>query len=217
MSKRNDSLFTPERAARRKQPRQPRAEQTVSRIKHAMLELIAEEGYAAVSTNRVAKRARVNISSLYQYFPNRESIALAMYEDASSRQAQVVHDVMMATMAQPLESGIRRLLEVLVDFLDQEQMALMRLVDEIPELRQSAGAMSLENLAYHTSRVYLQQHLGMLDEGTMRRKLFFVQHMGMGLIRRYVLDKPPGIARAHFIAELAETLVMYLRKPAPAL
>lgn len=209
-------LFDREVPAHRKLPRQQRAEQTVQRIKQAMLDLIATEGYAAVSTNRIAKRARVNISSLYQYFPNRQAIALAMYEDTSSQLAQLVHEHMLANMTLPLEKSIRNMVERLVDFMDKEQMALLRLVDEVPELRDTARAMSLETLAYHTSRVYLEQHLGKLDEPLMICKMFFVQHLGMGLIRQFVLTKPAGLGKAVFLDEISELIVMYLRKPPPA-
>lgn len=205
-------LFESEAPVVRRKPQQSRSEQTIERIERAMLDLVAELGYGAVSTNRIAQRARVNISSLYQYFPNRQAIALALYQRASARQAQLVHDVMMDSMALPLELSIKRLLEALVDFLDHEQMALMRLVDEVPELRQSARAMTLENLAYRTSRVYLEQHLGKLDEATMQRKLFFVQHTSMGVIRRYVQEKPAGISKKIFVTELTDLIVSYLRK-----
>lgn len=215
MSKVPSKLFEREVSTGRKRPQQQRSEQTVQRIKQAMLDLIAQEGYAAASTNRIAQRARVNIASLYQYFPNRQAIALAMYEDAASELAQIVHQRLLTTVSMPLEKSIRDLIGYLVDFMDQEQMALLRLIEEVPELRDSARALSLENLAYHSSRVYLAQHLGPMSEEQMTCKLFFVQHFGMGLIRQFVLARPTGISKARFLAEITELVVSYLHKPAP--
>ena len=91
-------LFESEASPRRKRPQQARAQETVERIKQAMLDLIAEEGYAAASTNQIAKRAKVNIASLYQYFPNRQAIALALYEGSSAELAQRVHKSLLANM-----------------------------------------------------------------------------------------------------------------------
>jgi AcrR family transcriptional regulator len=207
-----ERLFDRDTAPRRKRPRQSRSQMTVDRIKRATLTLIAQEGYAAASTNRIAELAEVNISSLYQYFPNKQAIALALYEDTSSQLAEVVHRYLVENLAAPLEDGVASVVGVVVDFLDKEQATLLRLADEVPALRDSARAMSLENLAAHTSRMYLHQHLGKLKEADLGRKMFFVQNLSMGLIRRYVLERPAGISKARFVTELSDLLVGYLRR-----
>ncbi|MFD7708499.1 TetR/AcrR family transcriptional regulator [Streptomyces sp. NPDC059785] len=62
----------------RKQPRQARAELTRQRILTAAAHVFAEYGYAAGTTNRIAERARVSIGSLYQYYPNKDSILVEL-------------------------------------------------------------------------------------------------------------------------------------------
>ena len=47
----------------RRQPKQDRSEKTVERIKLAMRQIIEEQNYSAATTNEIAKRAGVNISS----------------------------------------------------------------------------------------------------------------------------------------------------------
>src|SRR5262249_48058682 len=42
--------------------------------------ILRVEGYDALSTNRVAKKAGVSIGSLYQYFPSKESLVVALGE-----------------------------------------------------------------------------------------------------------------------------------------
>lgn len=214
MSQPGEKLFEREDASTRRRPSQMRAEQTVERIKRATLELIAKEGYAAASTNRIAERANVNIASLYRYFPNRQSIALALYESASAGLARLTHDWLTANMSTPVETGMRKLVILIMDYVDREQVALLRLRDEVPELRERARPMSLETLAYHPSRLYLERQLGPIDKATMNRKMFFVQNMGMGLIRQFVLDRPPGLSKAQFAAELTNLIIVYLRSRA---
>lgn len=55
----------------RKAPRQTRARQTVDFILDAAAYILAERGLDGFTTNHIAERAGVNISSLYQYFPNK--------------------------------------------------------------------------------------------------------------------------------------------------
>ncbi|MFI7102153.1 TetR/AcrR family transcriptional regulator [Streptomyces sp. NPDC050161] len=62
----------------RKQPRQARAELTRQRILEAAAHVFADHGYAAGTTNRIAARAGVSIGSLYQYYPSKDALLLAL-------------------------------------------------------------------------------------------------------------------------------------------
>ena len=62
----------------RRKPRQVRAELTRERILTAAAHVFAEHGYAAGTTNRIAERARISIGSLYQYFPNKDTILASL-------------------------------------------------------------------------------------------------------------------------------------------
>ncbi|MGW7534341.1 TetR/AcrR family transcriptional regulator [Amycolatopsis sp. NPDC054798] len=62
----------------RKEPQQVRGELTRQRILAAAAQVFAELGYAAGTTNRIAERARVSIGSLYQYYPNKDAILVAL-------------------------------------------------------------------------------------------------------------------------------------------
>lgn len=62
----------------RKLPRQRRAQATFDAILAATARVLVAEGYEAATTNRVAEVAGVSIGTLYQYFPNKESLVLAV-------------------------------------------------------------------------------------------------------------------------------------------
>ena len=64
----------------RKTPQQERSRVTVEVILEAAGQLLVQQGYAAASTNAIARRAGVSIGSLYQYFPNKESIFLELMQ-----------------------------------------------------------------------------------------------------------------------------------------
>jgi AcrR family transcriptional regulator len=62
----------------RKLPQQARSEATVEAILQAAAQVFERHGYATGTTNRIAARAGVSIGSLYQYFPSKDAILLAL-------------------------------------------------------------------------------------------------------------------------------------------
>jgi AcrR family transcriptional regulator len=66
------------RLSPRKLPQQARSEATVEAILQAAAQVFERHGYAAGTTNRIAARAGVSIGSLYQYFPSKDAILLAL-------------------------------------------------------------------------------------------------------------------------------------------
>lgn len=74
----------------RRTPQQARSKERVDRILDAAAQLLAEEGYNAVKTNHIAKRAGVSIGSVYQFFPNRFAIFHALAERYRGRITEVL-------------------------------------------------------------------------------------------------------------------------------
>ncbi|MFP5487970.1 MAG: TetR/AcrR family transcriptional regulator [Acidimicrobiia bacterium] len=64
----------------RKTPRQERSRATVDRILDAAARIFDAVGYRATTTNDVAAAAGVSIGSLYQYFPNKDALLVALAE-----------------------------------------------------------------------------------------------------------------------------------------
>ena len=60
----------------RKKPLQARSTATVDAIVEATIRILRRHGWAACTTTRIATLAGVSVGSLYQYFPNRNAIAV---------------------------------------------------------------------------------------------------------------------------------------------
>lgn len=68
----------PKKINPRKQPSQDRSRVMTQRIIAATARVLSKAGAQGLTTNKVAKEAKISIGSLYQYFPNKESLIVAL-------------------------------------------------------------------------------------------------------------------------------------------
>lgn len=101
----------------RKQPRQRRSAETVDRILEAAARIFDERGYRATTTNHVAEAAGVSIGSLYQYFPNKDALLVALAEHHIDEVAAQFGDRLarLRTDVPDLPDTVRALLELTVE------------------------------------------------------------------------------------------------------
>lgn len=71
------SLPLPSAIMRRK-PTQERAQRTIETIFEATIQVCEQEGEAGLTTNRIAEKAGFSVGTLYQYFPTKDSLLLAL-------------------------------------------------------------------------------------------------------------------------------------------
>lgn len=64
----------------RKAPRQRRSAHTVEAILEAAAQVLEMDGLEGFNTNAVARRAGASIGTLYQYFPSKDALTLALLQ-----------------------------------------------------------------------------------------------------------------------------------------
>lgn len=118
----------------RKQPRQARSKATVEAIMQAAAQVFCEFGYAEGTTDRVAERAGVSIGSLYQYFPNKDSLLVALAEKHLEEGFGLIHEVLQLEMSNPhsLREMIYRFTDALLLLHSKEPQLHRVLFNEAP-------------------------------------------------------------------------------------
>ncbi|MGO3891443.1 MAG: TetR/AcrR family transcriptional regulator [Paenalcaligenes sp.] len=94
----------------RKSPRQARSKALVTAILDATAQVLVERGYAGSSTNLIASRAGVSIGSIYQYFPNKDSLIAALRE----RHATDLYDTLDAVLTRRNPQSLEEKLAAIV-------------------------------------------------------------------------------------------------------
>jgi len=101
----------------RKSPLQERSRRTVERILDAAARIFHEQGYAGATTNDIADEADVSVGSLYQYFPNKDALLVALTK-RHIEAATVGLTELLATLN--CDVGFDVIIRTVVDFLVEQ-------------------------------------------------------------------------------------------------
>jgi AcrR family transcriptional regulator len=97
--------------------------------------VFAEKSYSGATTNKIAARAGVSIGSLYQYFPNKDAILVALMEQHLSEVRTVVERSMieMQDVTVPIHQALSSLLRGLMDLHDANPNLTRALSEDVVE------------------------------------------------------------------------------------
>ncbi len=101
--------MTRARTRPRKSPSQPRSERTVEAIVEATARILETQGLSGFNTNAVADKAGVSVGSLYQYFPNKDALVVALSTRERALLGVALGEAARQAASLPLEGALRRL------------------------------------------------------------------------------------------------------------
>lgn len=125
----------------RKTPVQPRAIETCAWMLEAAAQILESQGIAAFNTNIVAERAGVSIGSLYQYFPGKDALLIALMRREKARMGE---DAAVALTAPDGRAALAHLVAAAVRHqLDRPELArLIDIEEERPGVQQEVESAS---------------------------------------------------------------------------
>jgi AcrR family transcriptional regulator len=199
------------RLAPRRSPKQGRSQATVDAILQAAAYILVRDGWEKMNTNRIAERAGVNIASLYQYFPSKESIAVELQRLHGER---VQERVLAALRVTDSPTDLRSVLHVLVQAAVEEhrvEPALHRaLTEELPRsARRSSGAREAMMAAVAEIQKPL---LRRVPNGDLAQ--FIARVATHAVIHEAAAERPELLDNPLLADELVAMLGLYLSRPA---
>ena len=114
--------------APRRVPSQLRGQRRVTALLHAAAAVIAEAGYDAATMAAIAAQAGASIGSLYQFFPNKESVTHALRLKYGEEARTLWASLEDKTSALSIDELAARLVNEMIVFLD-DRPALFSLLD----------------------------------------------------------------------------------------
>jgi AcrR family transcriptional regulator len=182
----------------------------MNRIIEAAGRVLAESGYDGASTNRIAAEAGISSGSLYQYFPNRDAIVVAVLERFSTELTARVDAQLTATMHLSWQQAGRMLLTAQFDVFTENTGSLRTIIDRLPQLGGTSQLNALHRRIGDLTRLYLIAHRDQFrPDLDIETAVWILVEVSSALAIRYVADQP-AIPREHLIDEIAGMLIGYL-------
>lgn len=174
----------------RRTPRQHRSVMTVDAILEAAAILFARDGFAKTSTTRIADLAGVSVGSLYEYFPNKDSLLAYLVKRHCDQMLKHVAQRLRATQ----EHQVIITLAIFIDAVHESyainiplQRVLIEHLGRISKPHHFARVSSeLINMLEERLRTSAQEMSGV----NVRQALYVVECIVESLIHRSILFEP---------------------------
>jgi AcrR family transcriptional regulator len=198
--------------APKKRPSQERAQATFDALVEACTWLLPRRGYAGTTTNHIARRAGVNIASLYEYFPGKDAIVAQVAERLVERVLGRL-ETGAAELARARErDAVRRWIELIHDTVAREKDLVAVFLNQVPYTNQ------LDPIRAIGARlVELSQNVQLRGGGSLRSdvsgaSLHLLINLVTSTIMQIVQDPPQDVSERALLDELTRRVEGWLRR-----
>jgi AcrR family transcriptional regulator len=192
----------------RKIPAQDRAKATVDAILQAAAYILVKDGWEGFTTNRVAERAGVNVASLYQYFPNKESIAVELQRRHIEKGRRASPDAVLRLQSQ---ASLHDALKILIDGAIAEHRVNPRLhkvfAEELPRASRHLNGNRSEELNAILADILKPYPIQVPD---LDIAFFLLRVTSHAAIHEAASDRPDLLANPLFAEELLTLVELYM-------
>lgn len=189
--------------------RQARGERRIAQLLQAAANVFCSSGYTAASTNAIAREASVSPGTLYQFFPNKEAIAVELGERLMHEMREAHGQAFTpANLALPLDQMLDAVLDPMIQFNCENPVffALMhgsdvpgRIAEEHDDLHASLLSRVEELLGHYLPDMPAAERSRTAD------MTFALFKAGLDLVLAH-----EGAERDAYIAELKHAMFRYL-------
>ncbi|MEJ8669405.1 TetR/AcrR family transcriptional regulator [Streptomyces sp. MS1.AVA.1] len=189
--------------------RQARGERRIAQLLDAAAAVFTSTGYTAASTNAIAREAGVSPGTLYQFFPNKEAIAIELGDRLMHEMRETYGEALAPVdPATPLDEAVGAAVDRFIAFNCEHPVffALMHGPD-IP------GRIAEEHDALHATLLSrIEDLLSSFLPDAVPADLTRTAHMCLGMYKvglELVLGHE-GVERDAYVQELKNALIRYL-------
>ena len=194
----------------RRMPRQARSKALVEAILEATARVLAERGYAGTNTNLVAERAGVSVGSVYQYFPNKDSLLTALHERHAAQISAAIDAVLAASRPRSLRGKIEAMVTALLAAHRVEPQLHQVLEKEFPFFDAPKDQSPADDSIHRRVRLLLEEHRDEIGPRNRDLATWGLLQTMESLVHAAVIDAPPQFSATAVERAIVEVLMGYL-------
>jgi AcrR family transcriptional regulator len=168
------------------------------------------KGYDAITTDAVAERAGVSVGSLYQYFPNKESLVAALIRN----HAEEIIDTVRAALSQHAGASMEVVLRALINAgIEAHRIdpALHKVIyEQVPREVYPVEARLVSRELQSLLETFLNGRAPDLPKQRIRMIAFMVETIVEALTHRAVVEAPDWLRSGRIEREASVVLSPYL-------
>ncbi len=198
----------------RKTPSQTRSRRTVDLILEASAQLLASGGEEALTTSRIADRAGFSIGTLYQYFPNRDSILDVLIERERENSDRRIRIALAEIDRSEIKDTIRAIVRILIEsFTSHGRMRKRFSVSMMRLAMARGGQVRLDLIAGNILEVWRNSGVR-VNSDLNESEAFVLTRAALGVLRAAVLEDSPLLKTAAFEDAMVRLVLGFLGIPA---
>src|SRR5580704_3393789 len=194
----------------RRRPKQLRSRQTVDAVLDAVVRVLKREGIRAVTTNRVAEVAGVSIGSVYQYFPDKNAIFVALHQRHIEEIDRMVQRKLIEHAGSSLDVLMGAMIEGMIDAHTSDMELYGLLATEVPH--RADGTRDFAVRLHGAFLLAISSRARELKKGRdLDQQVFLVTHMVESLSHGALFRRPQRLSLEDAKAEITRAVMAYLR------
>lgn len=198
--------------APKKLPAQERSQATFDAIVEACTGLLPRRGYAGTTTNHVARRAGVNIASLYEYFPGKDAIVAQVAERLVERVLSRLEEGAERLTRPGERDAVRQWIHLIHETVAREKELVRVFMVQVPFANELDPIREIGARLLEFSQEIRRRAGGAVRAEVTGASLQLLINLVSSTILQIVLEEPPkGVTREELLEELVQRVEAWLR------
>ena len=189
-----------------KLPQQSRSKELVNAIYEATVRVLPKIGNQALTTKKIAEIAGVSIGSLYQYFPNKEAVLMAVMDKSINDTKEEVDHYIDQLKGKSIDEAIDFVIDFTIKHFLTDKETVREVFRRAPELNRIPTILDLRQHVVHRLAEAMEQHHPGLTKAEYTRISFIAVNSVLGVLQTMIYDEKQTYEKAELSFEL-KTLV----------
>ncbi|KGD64791.1 TetR family transcriptional regulator [Alcanivorax nanhaiticus] len=181
----------------------------MERIITATGELVLEQGLDALTTNRVAEQANVNIATLYQYFPHKQALLSALVQTHMHDLTRKLHALLDGLGDASVAESTRLWATLGIQYFRQNDSLLGMLFQSQHALSTLPEGKEFERRLLDAMHRFLLRQRDRLQVESLDRAIYVALHACTAILSRHLLEPVPYYQDEEIVEEVIILMTRY--------